>query len=126
MKLSFIHSSQDVICPNGTFGGYPVTQYGLDDYYSIQIEFEVDDMDTPSLFATLAEDMRYWGDYIEVSKPDDLLNHLTKLSHYYSASIDEQIHKDDFDDYFILILQAKKVLESGIELKHFHYFFDVE
>ena len=117
MVLCFVHYSDLVICRNALFGGYPVKQFGLDDYYSTKVVFEVEDeVYLPTLLATLADYMSDWSDYKKVTNSKELIDYLDKLITHYICEIDDYYQRDDWDDYFILLLKAHKVLSSKSDL----------
>lgn len=116
MKLSFAHHSYEEICPNNKFGGYDVeVSTHLDDYgyEDNMVSFEVNDEHIPSLLATLAEEMNYWGVYKPFTNIEEFKVYINNLVKHYSLCIEDYYQCDDWDDYFILILIAQEYLNSG-------------
>jgi hypothetical protein len=122
----FVHFSQEDICPKGRFGGYPATSFGLADFQSTEVVVEVNDnVYIPTLLATLADYMVQWGDYKRVINAKELKDYLNKLISHYICEIEDYFRKDDWDDYFILLLQAHKVLSDKsnwfVDCNLYHY-----
>ena len=116
MVLCFVHYSEEIVCRNGKFAGYPAKQFGLDNYQSRKIVIEVEDeVYIPTLLATLADYMSEWNDHKKVTNSRELVDYLDKLITHYICEIDYYYQRDDWDDYFVLLLQAHKILSNKSE-----------
>lgn len=76
-----------------------------------------------TILATLADHMFEWSDYVQVDSKNALQTLIdTKLA-YYGENLASHFGKDDWDDYIVMLLEAKEVLRdiaiSKDDLKHF-------
>jgi hypothetical protein len=80
-------------------------------------------MNVASILATLAEYMYEWSDYKQVDSKNELMSHIDKLLAHYGENVDTYYGKDDWDDYIVMLLEAKAVLReiaiSNDDLKDF-------
>jgi cytochrome oxidase Cu insertion factor (SCO1/SenC/PrrC family) len=116
MKLTFSYTSFAGVCPR-KLGGYVANtsiftdEDGGDNGVTT---LEVEDMDIPTLLATLASDMVDWDDYISFRKVDEFKEHINSIVKHYCNHIDDYIYDcDDWDDYFILLLMVQEYLRMG-------------
>jgi hypothetical protein len=76
-----------------------------------------------TILSTLADHMYEWSDYVQVDSKNALQTLIdTKLA-YYGENLATCFGKDDWDDYIVMLLEAKEVLRdidiSKDDLKHF-------
>lgn len=80
-------------------------------------------MDVATILATLADHMFEWSDYEQVDSKNALMSLIDKTLAYYGENIATCFDKDDWDDYIVMLLEAKEVLGktyiSDDDLKHF-------
>jgi hypothetical protein len=80
-------------------------------------------MNVASILATLAEYMYEWSDYKQVDSKNELMSLIDKLLAHYGENVDTYFGKDDWDDYIVMLLEAKAVLReiaiSNDDLKDF-------
>ena len=85
-----------------------------------------------TILSTLADQMYEWSDYKQVDSKSELMSLIDKSLAYYGENIATCFGKDDWDDYIVMLLEAKEVLGktyiSDDDLKHFStsYWEDVE
>lgn len=126
MKTHINFNSSTPILLNGgnTFGGMQVSNYncgvseedqGNQRYFeSFDLSDEYDDWDTPTLLATLADDMLYWVDFQKVHSVSELQNLIeTAIGRYTDDDLSKYIGCDDFDDYLVLLHIAGDVVRGG-------------
>lgn len=77
----------------------------------------------PTILATLADHMYEWSDYKQVDSKSELMSLIDKSLAYYGENVATYFDKDDWDDYIVMLLEAKEVLSktyiSGDDLKDF-------
>lgn len=66
----------------------------------------------PTILATLADYMGEWSDYKQVDSKNELISLIDKTLAYYGENIDTYFGKDDWDDYIVMLLEAKEVLRE--------------
>lgn len=80
-------------------------------------------MNVASILATLADHMYDWSDYIQVDSKNALQTLIDIKLAYYGENLATYFGKDDWDDYIVMLLEAKEVLReiaiSNDDLKHF-------
>ena len=69
-------------------------------------------MNVASILATLADYMYEWSDYKQVDSKNELISLIDKTLAYYGENIDTYFGKDDWDDYIVMLLEAKDVLRE--------------
>lgn len=76
-----------------------------------------------TILATLADQMYEWSDYVQVDSKNALQTLIDIKLAYYGENLASHFGKDDWDDYIVMLLEAKEVLRdiaiSKDDLKHF-------
>lgn len=123
MMLSFTHTSEEAkIVKTFKKSGYNVISNTVsvdkfdDPWFTITLDVTpMPNLDT--LFSTLACDMNIWHpNHHSITIPQELREWLDKLIKYYSCwdVLEENIGKEDFVDFLVLILQARQAFDDNI------------
>lgn len=133
MTLFFLYNANKFSLQDKNFAGNYITEvdcsYNMikDTFYECAVLEDVKqvfaNMDVATILATLADHMFEWSDYVQVDSKNALQTLIdTKLA-YYGENIATCFDKDDWDDYIVMLLEAKEVLReidvSKDDLKHF-------
>lgn len=136
MTLFFHYNANKFSLQNKKFAGNYVAEVGCtyneinDTVYECAVLEDVKqifaDMNIASILATLADQMFEWSDYMPVDSKSELMSDIDKTLAYYGENIATYFDKDDWDDYIVMLLEAKEVLGktyiSDDDLKHFSIF----
>lgn len=117
MTLTFTHTSQSNICSNNKFGGFDAKQVSFIDngIETTIVSFEVDNLNPAMLLATFVEDLQDWGDLDkELICQHKIEKYIDMLIESYEGKIDDYINRDDWDDYFVTMLQVQAYFKQGI------------
>jgi hypothetical protein len=117
MKTSiFTYNAIEVSLDGRRFGSNIATHAGLGfdpetgiTYESIDVYYEplCEQIGMESFFATLAEYMNDWGDFKKVRNHKELFALVYNTICQYGKEIKHFVNADDFDDYIILLLEAR-------------------
>jgi hypothetical protein len=126
MMLSFTHTSEEAkIVKTFQKSGYNVISNTVsfdsfdDPWYTITFDAQpMPNLDI--LFSTLAYDMNIWHPNHSFTTPHKLREGLDNLIKYYSCwdALEENISKDNFVDFLVLILQARQAFDDNIITQH--------
>lgn len=133
MTLFFHYNANKFSLQNNKFAGNDIADIacGYDEITDTVYECAVIEdvkqifanMDVMSILATLADYMYEWSDYKQVDSKNELMSLIDKSLAYYGENITTFFDKDDWDDYIVMLLEAKEVLRdiaiSDDDLKHF-------
>lgn len=133
MTLFFHYNANKFSLQNKKFAGNCVAEVGCayneinDTVYECAVLEDVEqifaNMDVATILATLADQMYEWSDYMPVDSKNALMSLIDKTLAYYGENIATCFDKDDWDDYILMLLEAKEVLGktyiSDDDLKHF-------
>lgn len=133
MTLFFHYNANKFSLQNKKFAGNYIAEVGCayneinDTVYECAVIEDVKqifaNMDVATILATLADQMYEWSDYIPVDSKNALMSDIDKILAYYGENIATYFDKDDWDDYIVMLLEAKEVLGktyiSDDDLKHF-------
>jgi hypothetical protein len=133
MTLFFHYNANKFSLQNKKFAGNCVAEVGCayneinDTVYECAVLEDVEqifaNMDVATILATLADQMYEWSDYMPVDSKNALMSLIDKTLAYYGENIATYFDKDDWDDYIVMLLEAKEVLGktyiSDDDLKHF-------
>lgn len=133
MTLFFHYNANKFSLQNKKFAGNCVAEVGCayneinDTVYECAVLEDVEqifaNMDVATILATLADQMYEWSDYMPVDSKNALMSDIDKILAYYGENIATYFDKDDWDDYILMLLEAKEVLGktyiSDDDLKHF-------
>lgn len=133
MTLFFHYNANKFSLQNNKFAGNDIADIacGYDEITDTVYECAVIEdvkqifanMDVMSILATLADYMYEWSDYKQVDSKNELMSLIDKSLAYYGENIDTHFDEDDWDDYIVMLLEAKEVLRdiaiSDDDLKHF-------
>jgi hypothetical protein len=125
----FFNTSTPILLNRTTFGGMQVSNYicdfdGATLYESFDLADEFEYWGIPTLLATVADDMRYWNDYRQVSSVKDLLGLIeSAINKYTNDDLSKFIEMDDFDDYLVLLfIAADEIRRNKVEEDDIHHF----
>lgn len=133
MTLFFHYNANKFSLQNNKFAGNDIADIACgydeitDTVYECAVLEDVEQIfantNVATILSTLADYMYEWSDYIQVDSKNELMSLIdTKLS-YYGENIDTYFDKDDWDDYIVMLLEAKEVLReiaiSNDDLKDF-------
>ena len=120
-SIAFLSSTTRPLFENRTtFGGMVISNYYCS--YDADIDMltencdlinEQDYLGSPSLLATLADDMRYWGDFRTVANIEELYSLVVISLSQYTSDLSKCVEWDDFDDYLTLLLVARDEIKRG-------------
>lgn len=104
-------TSTPILTDKKTFAGMTISDYlcVFNDEANKFLEIcnlsnEYDYWDIPTLLATIAGDMSYWGDFSKVSSVNELQTLIEETIHKYTGDdLNKYIGWDDFDDYITLL-----------------------
>lgn len=133
MTLFFHYNANKFSLQNKKFAGNCVAEVGCayneinDTVYECAVLEDIEqifaNMDVATILATLADQMYEWSDYMPVDSKNALMSDIDKILAYYGENIATYFDKDDWDDYILMLLEAKEVLGktyiSDDDLKHF-------
>ena len=133
MTLFFHYNANKFSLQNKKFAGNCITEVGCsydeitDTVYECAILDDVEQIfantNVATILATLADHMYEWSDYKQVDSKNALMTLINKTLAYYGENIDSHFDKDDWDDYIVMLLEAKEVLReiaiSNDDLKDF-------
>lgn len=93
-------------------------------YESFDLADEFEYWGIPTLLATVADDMRYWNDYRQVTSVKDLLRLIeSAINKYTNDDLSKFIEWDDFDDYLVLLfIAADEIRRYKVEEDDIHHF----
>ena len=122
MMLSFIHTSEEAkIVKTFNESGYNVISntVSFDNFEDPWFTITFDAKPMPNLdilISTLAHDMNIWHPNHSFTTPHELREWLDKLIKYYSCwdALEENISKDGFVDFIVLILQTLQAFDDNI------------
>jgi hypothetical protein len=133
MTLLFHYNANKFSLQNKKFAGNYIAEVGCsydemtDTVYECVVLENVEQIfantNVATILATLADQMYEWSDYVQVDSKNALQTLIdTKLA-YYGENLASHFGKDDWDDYIVMLLEAKEVLRdiaiSKDDLKHF-------
>lgn len=133
MTLFFLYNANKFSLQNKKFAGNYITEVDCsyneinDTVYECAVLENVEqifaNMNVASILATLADYMYEWSDYKQVDSKNALISLIDKTLAYHGENIDTHFDKDDWDDYIVMLLEAKDVLReidvSQDDLNHF-------
>lgn len=133
MTLYFHYNANKVSLQNQKFAGNYIAEVGCaydevtDTVYECAVLEDVEQIfantSVPTILATLADYMGEWSDYKQVDSKNELMTLIDKTLAYYGENLASYFGKDDWDDYIVMLLEAKEVLRdveiSQDDLKHF-------
>lgn len=133
MTLFFHYNANKFSLQNEKFAGNYIAEVGCaydemtDTTYECAVLEDVRQIfanaNVATILATLADHMYEWSDYVQVDSKNALQTLIDKVLAYYGENIDTYFGKDDWDDYIVMLLEAKEVLRdiaiSKDDLKHF-------
>lgn len=133
MTLFFHYNANKFSLQNKKFAGNYIAEVGCayneinDTVYECAVIEDVKqifaDTSVPTILGTLADEMYVWSDYKQVDSKNELMSLIDKTLAYYGENIDTHFDDDDWDDYIVMLLEAKEVLGktyiSDDDLKHF-------
>lgn len=133
MTLFFYYNANKFSLQNKNFAGNYITEvdcyYNMikDTFYECAVIEDVKqifaDTSVATILGTLADEMYVWSDYKQVDSKNELMSLIDKTLAYYGENIDTHFDDDDWDDYIVMLLEAKDVLReidvSNNDLKHF-------
>lgn len=93
-------------------------------YESFDLADEFEYWGIPTLLATVADNMRYWNDYRQVTSVKDLLRLIeSAINKYTNDDLSKFIEMDDFDDYLVLLfIAADEIRRYKVEEDDIHHF----
>ena len=122
MTLFFHYNANKFSLQNKKFAGNYIAEIGCtydentDTVYECAVLEDVEQIfantSVPTILATLADHMYEWSDYIPVESKDELMADIDKVLAYYGENIATYFDKDDWDDYIVMLLEAKEVLKD--------------
>lgn len=133
MTLFFHYNANKFSLQDKKFAGNCIAEVGCtyneinDTVYECAVIEDVEqifaNMDIMSILATLADHMYEWSDYKQIDSKNELMSLIDKTLTYYGENIASCFDKDDWDDYIVMLIEAKEVLGktyiSDDDLKHF-------
>ena len=133
MTLLFHYNANKFSLQNKKFAGNYIAYVGCayneinDTVYECAVLENVEQIfantNVASILATLADHMYEWSDYMQVDSKNELMSLIDKTLAYYGENVAIHFDKDDWDDYIVMLLEAKEVLRdiaiSKDDLKHF-------
>lgn len=121
---TFTYNSAKISLDGKQFGGDIATHAGYcyedesnTTYEAVEVNYEplCGTIGFESFLGTLAEGMAEWGKYKPVQNHSELLILVNETLVYYGENIEEYFDADDFDDYIILLLETRDLLQNGIQ-----------
>ena len=133
MTLFFHYNANKFSLQNNKFAGNDIADIACgydeitDTVYECAVLEDVEQIfantSVATILATLADQMYEWSDYKQVDSKSELMSLIDKSLAYYGENIATCFGKDDWDDYIVMLLEAKEVLGntyiSDDDLKHF-------
>ena len=122
MTLFFLYNANKFSLQDKNFAGNYITEvdcsYNMikDTFYECAVLEDVKQVfantSLPTILATLADHMYEWSDYKQVDSKNALISLIDKTLAYYGENVDTYFGKDDWDDYIVMLLEAKDVLRE--------------
>lgn len=122
MTLFFLYNANKFSLQDKNFAGNYITEvdcsYNMikDTFYECAVLEDVKHVfantSLPTILATLADHMYEWSDYKQVDSKNALISLIDKTLAYYGENVDTYFGKDDWDDYIVMLLEAKDVLRE--------------
>ena len=122
MTLFFHYNANKFSLQDKKFAGNYIAEVGCayDDVTDTVYECaELEDVEqifantsVPTILATLADYMGEWSDYKQVDSKNELMTLIDKTLAYYGENVATYFDKDDWDDYIVILLEAKEVLRD--------------
>ena len=115
-RTIFTYNAVEVSLDGRRFGSNIASHAGLCFNPETGITYELIDVDyeplceqigMESFFATLADHMNDWGDFKKVRNHKELFALVNNTICHYGEEIKQFVNADDFDDYIILLLEAR-------------------
>lgn len=120
MTLFFHYNANKFSLQDKNFAGNYIAEVGCaydeitDTVYECAILEDVKQIfantSVPTILATLADYMSEWSDYKQVDSKNELMSLIDKTLAYYGENLASYFGKDDWDDYIVILLEAKEVL----------------
>ena len=120
MTLFFHYNANKFSLQDKKFAGNYIAEVGCaydevtDTVYECAILEDVEQIfantSVPTILATLADYMGEWSDYKQVDSKNELMTLIDKTLAYYGENLSSYFDKDDWDDYIVILLEAKEVL----------------
>lgn len=128
----FSYNANEISLDGKKFGNHIALHEGccFDDvtntqYELISVEYTplTDSINVESLLATLADQMAYWCNFKSVSTIAEIHTLVNETIIYCGENMARLYEADDFDDYVLLLLETRKLLQNQkVTEKHLKYF----
>jgi hypothetical protein len=122
MTLFFLYNANKFSLENKKFAGNYIAEVDCsyneinDTVYECAVLEDVEQIfantNVATILATLADHMYEWSNYKQVDSKSELISLIDKTLAYYGENIATCFDKDDWDDYIVMLLEAKDILRE--------------